>query len=716
MKYWGAIVFSAILAMAGCGGSRPATSHGLTINKLLQIKFPAQPVWSPNGRQIAFMWDDGGVHSLNVVSTTGQSQPVKLMTYPWSQVSSEDTVPPAFWSHDGTSLYYPHDGQLWQVAASGGTPHPAWKSAGGESGFVLSPDGTRVAFARETGKQFGEGSDLVVRSLARGTEIRVAHDPHSIRDILWSPDGTHLAYTGGSQRIFHNQEPPAIGHKLIFVASEITPGNLYVVRASGGHPVTVGLMGERGASWVDGTHLVFVLEPSPYKIRMIYLTTATGGAPRLIHKDVEPKFWSMPYGVKGGPQPSPNGRWIAYLTDTDGWDHLYVMPADGGKPVRITDGNFTTWRPAWSHDSTRIAFDANSPGKPGDRRLGIATIGNDPSHATITYITEGRGTNIRPEWSPNDAKLVYQHTDPENSADLFTISADGGNPSRLTESMPAGIDHSQFVAPKLVHYPGAHGQSVAAWLFVPKNLDRSKKHAAIIWVHGDGVNQNYDGWHVQQHYAQYYSFHQYLLQEGYVVIAPDYRGSMGYGRAWRTAVYKSIGVDDALDARMAAGYLKKLPYVDSKRIGIWGLSYGGFFTLIAVTKQPTLFRAAVDVAGSVSYNMYYADPYHNSWTVSRMGGSPEQDPTDYANARPLDHMDKLERPLLILAGTGDTNVPFIETATLIDHLLKHGKAPLITFRMYPGEYHYFDRAYVLDDAWHHVDRFFRQHLQPQVAN
>ena len=95
--------------------------------------------------------------------------------------------------------------------------------------------------------------------------------------------------------------------------------------------------------------------------------------------------------------------------------------------------------------------------------------------------------------------------------------------------MPKTIDKSALVEPEMVSYKGPDGQTVPAWLFVPKNLDKSKKHPAIVWIHGDGVNQNYDGWHVQRNYAVYYSFHQYLLQQGYVVIAPDYRGSIGTG-------------------------------------------------------------------------------------------------------------------------------------------------------------------------------------------
>ena len=174
--------------------------------------------------------------------------------------------------------------------------------------------------------------------------------------------------------------------------------------------------------------------------------------------------------------------------------------------------------------------------------------------------------------------------------------------------------------------PGPDGQT-SAGVAVRAEGARSiaRSIPAIVWIHGDGVNQGYDGWHVQRNYAVYYSFHQYLLQQGYVVIAPDYRGSIGYGKAWREGVYMDVGGKDAKDAWMVTNYLKTLPYVDMDRVGVWGLSYGGFFTLIAVTDQPKLFRAAVDVAGVADYAMYYEDPYHGGWTASRIG-TPEQNP------------------------------------------------------------------------------------------
>ena len=119
-----------------------------------------------------------------------------------------------------------------------------------------------------------------------------------------------------------------------------------------------------------------------------------------------------------------------------------------------------------------------------------------------------------------------------------------------------------------------------------------------------------------------------------MVLAPDYRGSIGYGRDWRQGVHMDVGGKDAQDAACRPNYLKTLPYVDCDRIGVWGLSYGGFFTLIAMTEQPTLFRCGVDVAGVVDYAMCYEDPGHGGWTASRMG-TPEQNPAVYDEAAPM---------------------------------------------------------------------------------
>jgi dipeptidyl aminopeptidase/acylaminoacyl peptidase len=191
------------------------------------------------------------------------------------------------------------------------------------------------------------------------------------------------------------------------------------------------------------------------------------------------------------------------------------------------------------------------------------------------------------------------------------------------------------------------------------------------------------------------------------VLTPDYRGSIGYGRDWRQAVHLDVGGKDAEDASSGADYLKTLPYVDADRIGVWGLSYGGFFTLIALTEHPTTFRCGIDVAGVPDFGMWYVDP-GGSWVTARMG-TPSENPSVYEKAAPINRMERLVRPLLILHGTADVNVPYVESVRLIDVLLMAGKD--FEFMVYPGEYHYFQRTHVLRDAWQRVERFFDKHLK-----
>jgi dipeptidyl aminopeptidase/acylaminoacyl peptidase len=590
-------------------------------------------------------------------------------------------------------------------------------------GVSWSPDSTRIAYTTITGGIF----QLRITSFAAGGADSLVKSEQPISAPSWTPDGANVIYTvggGGGGPIQHQSSPPEIGPKLIFVATENgrgAPGTSYLVPAVlGSSPKTIhagggggfgGGRGGGGGSWLDSTHQLSASVSNNGKTRTTLSVDINTGETKTLHEETEDKFFSAVNATQSAI--SPDRKWVLYTADTTGWDQIYVVSSSGGAPVQLTKTPGEHWRAVWSHDSKHIAWDTNTSDKPGTRQIEFATIADDPAKATITIVTAGSGTNTSPQWSPDDKRLLFQHTDAENSADLYVAdAAANAKVIRLSSSLPPTIDKSTLVAPQFVHYAGPDGKQVPAWLFVPKNLDRAKKHPAIVWIHPDGVNQNYDGWHTDRNEAVYYEVHQYLLQQGYVVIAPDYRGSIGYGRDWRNDVYMDVGGKDAKDARMAATYLKTLGYVDADRIGVWGLSYGGFFTLLAITQEPTWFRAAIDVAGVADYALYYEDPYHGGWTTSRIG-TPEENPEVYAQAAPMSHVDRIQHPLLILHGTADVNVPFIHSVLLMDHLLKAGKADLVQFMVYPGEFHYFDRSFVVRDAWQRVDKFFRDNLHPE---
>src|SRR3989454_3392733 len=626
----GALICACAFLIVHAAPQAPATRKPLTIEQLIDIRHPSNAMWSPDGRHVVFVWDRAGVSNVYVSDLT--------VSAPRELKDAGASLNGAFWTSDGRALMIPKDGDLWRVPIDGSAASAVWTTPQQESSIVASPDRTRVAFVRSNA---GRGSELWIRSLSDGRESLVVRaDDTMMSGVGWSPDAESLVFTYGGSTIRHEQTPQYSGTKIIYTINENVPGQTMVIpaeapaaRASGsGAPLAeekvapkpiAGGGGFGGRRWLDARHFVVDRTSPDFKRRTTALVDIAGGEPKVLHEDVEEKFWSMTGDANGGAQPSPDGKWIAFLSDRDGWDHLYVMPASGGVAVQITKGSFEAWRPTWSSDSTRIAFDANLPDRYGMRHLFVAMIDGNPSRAKIIRVTSGRGTNIAPQWSPDGTRLMYQHTDPQNSADLYVVDAEPTATSlRLTDSMPATIHRSAVDDPEVVHYAGPDGRQVPAWLLVPNNLDRSKKHPAIVWIHGDG----------------------------------------------------------------------------------------GFFTLIAVTDQPKLFRAAVDVAGVVDYAMYYEDPYHGGWTTSRIG-TPDQNPNVYAQASPLSHVDRLERPLLVLHGTSDVNVPYLHSVRLLDELMKQGKGDLVSFMTYPGEFHYFTREHVLRDAWHRVEDFFDEHLK-----
>jgi dipeptidyl aminopeptidase/acylaminoacyl peptidase len=306
-------------------------------------------------------------------------------------------------------------------------------------------------------------------------------------------------------------------------------------------------------------------------------------------------------------------------------------------------------------------------------------------------------------FSPDGKKLAYLRAAGDHPQEVYMVDVAAKEPQQLTDSLPAGLNPADLTTPVLVHYPSRKDQKpVPAALIVNKNLDKSTKHPAIIWIHGSGADQNYLAWHPGS-YRMYYGICEYFAQQGYVVLTPDYRGSSGYSREWTVGAFKDQGGGESDDVNAGADYLKTLSYVDPDRIGVWGLSYGGFMTLQSVIRAPKLFAAAIDVAGVGEW-----ETQSFNGTSPRLGGTIVTDPEMFDRADSVRHLDKIERPLMILQGTNDTNVPLWETLKVVDQLEKLGKPFDMAF--YPGEIHFFRREFVLRDAWRRSDAFFYKYL------
>jgi dipeptidyl aminopeptidase/acylaminoacyl peptidase len=477
---------------------------------------------------------------------------------------------------------------------------------------------------------------------------------------------------------------------------------LGVVAAQGGDVAWVPTMGQvSGAQFgADGALVYQELSPDG-KTREIK-SLRVGGLPRVLWRDRDEKWWS-PTNRDAKLLVSPDGKSLAFVSDRSGWIHVYVLPLDAtseSQAKQLSTGTFGAGLGSWSPDSTRLAYHHSAAGNQMERFIDVVDVATGTSQPVVTT----RGVNLDPLFAPNGRALVYQRTDVENSLDLYSVSLGGtAQPVRLSDSMPAGLNKTDLVAPTFVSFPSRLDKApVPSSIMLPKNLDKSKKHPAIVWIHGSGSDQNFLGWHPGS-YRMYYSVSQYLVQQGYIVLTPDYRGSSGYSRDWATGVHMGLGVNDTADVAAGADYLKTLPYVDADRIGVWGLSYGGFLTLQALNTDPTLWRCGIDVAGVVDWATYGA-----GYTTPRLG-TPVENPEIYRVSAPINFMQKLARPLLVLHGTNDRNVQFRDSLRVIDTLLKLDKP--FEMGVYPGEIHFFRRAHILRDAWRRTEAFFDMHLK-----
>ena len=686
-----AVLSFAVVLLAAATASAEPPRGSITIERISDIKYPTSPTWSPDGTRVAFLWDAAGTQDLFVV--TPGSAPVALTDFPVDADLQQSDIGGLAWASNDQILFS-KDGQLWTVSPS--APKPIRVAGLADAGsFTLTANRAQIAFVRR--------GNLWLASVAALTQRQLTSLPEGLTPSVpvFSSDGRWLAFTAARGGLAP-ETLPWNGNLVRSFENVTTERRLGIVSAQGGDVFWVPTVGNvSNLQWGAGGTLVYQELSPDGKTREIKVARV-GGSSRTIWQDRDERWWS-PTGRDARLTTSPDGTQVAFVSDRSGWIHVYVMPVDAtaeAQARQLTSGEFGTGLPAWSPDGTRIAYHHSAAGNQMERFISVVEVASGKSVAAVTT----RGVNLEPAFSPDGTRLVFQRTDTENSLDLYVAPARAGAAiTRLSDSMPAGLQKADLVTPAPVHFPSRLDKApVPGTLMVPKNLDRSRKHPAIVWIHGSGSDQNFLGWHPGS-YRMYYSASVYLAQQGYVILTPDYRGSSGYSRNWATGVHMGLGVNDTADVAAGADYLKTLDYVDPDRIGVWGLSYGGFLTLQAMNTDPRLWRAGINVAGVVDWATYGA-----GYTTPRLG-TPVENPDIYKVSAPILHMEKLARPLMVLHGTNDRNVAFRDSLRLIDVLLKLGKD--FEMGVYPGEIHFFRRAHILRDTWRRAEAFFDKHLK-----
>lgn len=389
-------------------------------------------------------------------------------------------------------------------------------------------------------------------------------------------------------------------------------------------------------------------------------------------------------------------RTLWFESEETGYAHLYTKTL-GGKATALTQGKFEVSHPALSTDGRWFYLRANAEAPYAYDVYRVPATGGK-----LERVTQYKGMQDF-SLSHDDKQLLVTHSSSYVPAQLAIANADGsGAPRELGDTRTAAFAAMAWQVPEIVEVPSTHFKGgIYAKLYKPANLDKSTKHPAVIFVHGAGYLQN-----VHLQYPAYFReqmFHNLLVQKGYVVIDMDYRGSEGYGRDWRTAIYRQMGhpeLEDLLDGKK---YLVDNYSVDPKRVGIYGGSYGGFMTLMALFRAPGEFAAGAALRPVTDWMQY------NHEYTSNILNTPQDDPIAYKRSSPIEFAEALRDPLLICHGVIDDNVLFEDSMRLYQRLIELHKDNF-TISPYALDRHGFTNADSWLDEYKRIYRLFEQNV------
>ena len=450
------------------------------------------------------------------------------------------------------------------------------------------------------------------------------------------------------------------------------------------------------AGWNDdGSRAALFAFADNHKVRLLHSVRSDSALTSIV-ETLRDSAWVTGSGV-GGPCGTcagfhDGGRRVWYVSEATGYAQLFSANAAGGDIRQLTQGKWEVLAVAMSADQKEFYL-TTSEASPAEQQV----YRMPASGGARTRVTTASGGHTAVP-SPDGKWLADVYSFTNQPPDLFLqANTASATASRLTTSPSAEWLKGPWIAPALVEFPASDGIRVPAHIYRPEDMGARPNGAAVIFVHGAGYLHNVGNFWSQ--YPREYLFNQFLAKNGYVVLDLDYRASAGYGRDWRTAIYRWMGGRDLQDHVDASKWLTATYGIPGSRVGIYGGSYGGFMTLMALFTAPDYFGAGAALRSVTDWAHY------NEGYTSAILNRPQDDTLAYYRSSPIYFAEGLKAPLLMAHGMVDVNVHYQDIVRLEQRLIELGKTGW-SLASYPVEDHGFVRPSSWTDEYRRIFELF----------